>query len=270
MEPIKTAVENAMQFARDTLGAGRTADMRLEEVESETVAGKDAWLITLSMINIDGPLGANKRGCQLIRSGCQTRIQGIHGGEGQWRCDRDEDSGIRDDVTLDSRGLLDKHKGRGVFVDTNLLVLFLVGSVNRRRILNFKRTQNFDVGDFDLLLRLINWLGPRLVSTPHVMSQVSDLTDLPGKELHEVRRLFCAAVETIEEIYDPSRGIVEDALFARLGLADAAIASACSKGILVLTSDLKLHLALEERELDTLNFNHVRALEWASDAPRLT
>lgn len=57
MEPIKTAVENAMQFARDTLGAGRTAEMRLEEVESESIAGKDAWLITLSMINTEGPLG---------------------------------------------------------------------------------------------------------------------------------------------------------------------------------------------------------------------
>ena len=46
-----------MQFARDTLGPGRTADMRLEEVESETVAGKVAWLITLSMVNTEGPLG---------------------------------------------------------------------------------------------------------------------------------------------------------------------------------------------------------------------
>ena len=167
-------------------------------------------------------------------------------------------------MTLDARGLIDKHRGRGVLVDTNLLVLLLVGSVNRRRILNFKRTQSFNTGDFDVLVHLIGWFGPPLVSTPHVLSQVSDLTDLSGKEFRDARRLFGATVETIEEIYDSSRVLATDPLFARLGLADAAIASACSKGILVLTSDLNLHLALEGGGFDALNFNHVRALGWRS------
>lgn len=76
-----------------------------------------------------------------------------------------------------------------------------------RRILNFKRMQNFTLSDFDLLLRLIAWFGPRLVTTPHVLSQVSDLTDLDGKELNEVRRLFYVTASTIEELYDPSRGL---------------------------------------------------------------
>ena len=47
-----------MQFAKDTLGGLRTVDMRLEEVESETVAGKDVWRITLSMISNEGPASA--------------------------------------------------------------------------------------------------------------------------------------------------------------------------------------------------------------------
>jgi hypothetical protein len=45
-----------------------------------------------------------------------------------------------------------------------------------------------------------------------------------------------------------------------LGLTDAAIASVCSRGILVLTADVKLQLALEHRGADGLNFNHVRML----------
>lgn len=50
MVSIKEATANAVAFARDALGAERTKGVRLEEVESTTVAGKDAWLITLSMI----------------------------------------------------------------------------------------------------------------------------------------------------------------------------------------------------------------------------
>lgn len=38
-----------MNFARETLGPGRTDGLQLEEVESGRIGGDDAWLITLSM-----------------------------------------------------------------------------------------------------------------------------------------------------------------------------------------------------------------------------
>ena len=53
MVSIKEAAENALAFARASLGQERTASARLEEVESTTVAGDDVWLITLSMIGPD-------------------------------------------------------------------------------------------------------------------------------------------------------------------------------------------------------------------------
>jgi hypothetical protein len=57
---------------------------------------------------------------------------------------------------LDASGLIAKYKGQGVLVDTNLLALYLVGSVNIERIATFKRTSSFDKDDFRLLVRLIN------------------------------------------------------------------------------------------------------------------
>ncbi|HYW43852.1 MAG TPA: hypothetical protein VE959_13400 [Bryobacteraceae bacterium] len=162
---------------------------------------------------------------------------------------------------LDAEALIEKHRAKGVLVDTNLLVLFLVGTVNRQRILNFKRTGDFTIADYDLLVRLIRWFG-KLISTPHVLGQVSDLTDLSGNELTEIRELFKVLVENIEESYDTSRLLVGDPAFKRLGLTDAAIATVCSRGILVLTADLQLHVALQERDIDALNFNHIRPLVW--------
>jgi hypothetical protein len=162
---------------------------------------------------------------------------------------------------LDARALIEKHRGRGVLVDANLLVLFLVGSVNKRRILTFKRTQNFTIEDFDLLTRLIKWFG-KLFATPHVLSQTSDLADLRDKELGEIRRLFEVLVEQIEESYDASRVLVADPMFERFGLTDAAIAKVCSRGILVVTADVELQLEVQRQGADALNFNHVRPLEW--------
>jgi hypothetical protein len=78
---------------------------------------------------------------------------------------------------LDALGLLHKHRAKGVFIDANLLVLLLVGRVNPGRIQTFKRTSDFAVGDFHLLESLVVWFGQPLVATPHVLSQLSDLTD---------------------------------------------------------------------------------------------
>ncbi|HXF27501.1 MAG TPA: hypothetical protein VN610_09510 [Bryobacteraceae bacterium] len=55
---IAKATENAIKFARDALGPVRTAAVRLEEVASTEVNGKDTWVITLSMINPDDPLNS--------------------------------------------------------------------------------------------------------------------------------------------------------------------------------------------------------------------
>ena len=57
MVSIREATDKAIAFARAALGPERTAGLRLEEVESITVDGQDAWLITLSMISPDDLAG---------------------------------------------------------------------------------------------------------------------------------------------------------------------------------------------------------------------
>jgi hypothetical protein len=59
MVDIKTAVANAMDFAKATLGPERTAGIRLEEIESSKINGEEVWLITLSNALIkEGPLAS--------------------------------------------------------------------------------------------------------------------------------------------------------------------------------------------------------------------
>ena len=163
---------------------------------------------------------------------------------------------------LDAAALITKHRGRGVFIDTNLLVLLMVGSVNPNRIPNFKRTQDFTIGDFRLLRKLVEWFGMPIVTTPHVLSQVSDLTDLAGHEATLIRQLFKSTVELIEEKYDEARRLVMHPLFERFGLGDASVAAVCERDIVVLTADVQLQIALASTGLDAINFNHVRSLSW--------
>ncbi len=67
----------------------------------------------------------------------------------------------------------------GLPVDTNLLVLFVVGAVNRERIESFERTSSYTKEDYKLLLQfLANF--KKLHTSPHVLAEVSNLADLCG------------------------------------------------------------------------------------------
>ena len=55
MVSIKEATQIAIDFALEALGPERTTGIRLEEVESTSVDGENAWLITLSMVIADDP-----------------------------------------------------------------------------------------------------------------------------------------------------------------------------------------------------------------------
>lgn len=159
--------------------------------------------------------------------------------------------------------LISKHRANGLLIDTNLLVLYLVGKTNKNRIPTFKRTQQYAVEDFELLERLIANFAT-LVATPHVLTEASNLSDLHSDELRVLRGLFKHTVGQMREFYDESRTIVADASFVRLGLADAAIATLCRTSMLVLTDDLQLHITLQNRGVDSINFNHLRAFFWHS------
>lgn len=69
----------------------------------------------------------------------------------------------------------------GLLVDTNLLVLFTVGLVNRNRIKTHKRTSKYNEDDYDLLVRALGKIQP-LYTVPHVLAEVSNLIDLSGEE----------------------------------------------------------------------------------------
>ena len=60
----------------------------------------------------------------------------------------------------------------GLLIDTNLLVLYTVGTVNQSRIENFKRTSQYSEQDYGLLLRVIQKITP-LYTVAHVMAEVS-------------------------------------------------------------------------------------------------
>ena len=112
----------------------------------------------------------------------------------------------------------------GLLVDTSLLVLFTVGTVNRDRIDMFKRTSRYTKSDFDLLLRVLGKFT-KLYTVAHVLAEVSNLTDLAGAEGQQARRVLRNTISLLNEVEMSSARSAEDRHYQKLGLVDAAISS---------------------------------------------
>lgn len=139
-------------------------------------------------------------------------------------------------------------------MDTNLLVLFVVGKVNGNRIETFKRTSRYAKADYDFLLRLLGTFKT-LYTVPHVLAEVSNLTDLPGSERERARSVLKREISLLHEPEIPSAQAAGDVLYPKLGLVDAAIgAVARAHNCTVLTDDLDLSLA-QPREGDGGQFH---------------
>jgi predicted nucleic acid-binding protein len=146
-----------------------------------------------------------------------------------------------------------------VFVDSNLLVLLVVGRVNPERIETFKRTNKYRKQDFDLLGSLIG-SASKLYSTAHVLAEVSNLTDLKDSEREQARHVLKEVVQQVKEISIPSVDGVNDPVYSRLGLTDAAIVVAAKQySCQVWTDDFDLYESLGRLGLDVHNFSHYRA-----------
>src|ERR1051326_1800019 len=135
----------------------------------------------------------------------------------------------------------DPLKTSGLLVDTNVLVLYAVGTVNRRQIETFKRTRKYTAQDYDLLLRVLGEFRS-LYSVAHVLAEVSNLTDLPDSYRRQALEVLKQTISILEEPAIPSLQAAQENSYPALGLTDAAIvAIAREHNCTVLTDDLDLY-----------------------------
>lgn len=152
--------------------------------------------------------------------------------------------------------LIGKHGSQGIVVDSNILMLLIVGSLGPQWIGRHRRTQNFRAADFELLVRFLSRFK-KVVTTPNVLTEVSNLV---GKVIEIVDRLKIS-IESMEEKYVTTREAVTWSRFRHFGIADSATALLAKEGLLILTDDIELAQTLEHDGLAVLNFDHLR--DWA-------
>ena len=148
-------------------------------------------------------------------------------------------------------------------LDTNLFLLLIVGSCNKKLISRHKRTGNFIEEDFDLLVRSIDGYE-RLWVTSHCLSEISNLIKQTNagqaKELMIYFKEFIAGAA--KESHMCKDNIIKNNIVVRIGFADTGILMKSDRVDCVFTMDFGLYTEILKRGNEAVNFNHLRDAEW--------
>ena len=149
----------------------------------------------------------------------------------------------------------------GVFIDSNLLVLFTVGSVGRDLIAKHRRLREYTAEDYGILVDLLSRVDQVFV-TPNTLTETSNLlaqhADPERSRFFEQLRYI---IQESEEVMVASVEASDNSSFVRLGLTDAALLEVITAETPLVTVDLDLYLAaVESGDARALNFTHLRNL----------
>ena len=128
-----------------------------------------------------------------------------------------------------------------ILVDSNLLVLLVVGRVDRSLIGRHRRLKQFTAADYD---RLIETLAnaERILVTPNTLTESSNLLAYQrGRSGATLVAELQTLIEQEIEVVVLSIDAAKRREFRRLGLTDAALIDAASAERPSLTADLKLY-----------------------------
>ncbi len=147
----------------------------------------------------------------------------------------------------------------GYFVDAQLLVLLVAGSLNRNMIARHRRLSDYSVEDYETLRVLLDDVEQVFV-TPNILTETSNLLGQYGDpERSLLLQGLAVLIETSEEIVVASREASTKIEFVRLGLTDAALLEVATADTPLLTADRDLCLAAMRNDpYSAVDFTHYR------------
>lgn len=146
---------------------------------------------------------------------------------------------------------------RNVLLNTNLLLLLVIGSCNTQLIEKHKRTKDkFCIEDYDLLMNKIKQYGEWRI-TSHSLAEVSNLL----RQNEQDKDLMCCLsklCEKLKESHIDKEKLFKDSVYKRLGVTDMGIIIKSRTVQCVLTTDFDLYAEISKRKNSVINFNHLR------------
>ena len=146
----------------------------------------------------------------------------------------------------------------GYFIDANLLVLLVAGSVDRSVIARHRRLRAFIEDHYDVLMEIVNQARAIFV-TPNTLTEASNMLAQHGEpERGRLLDGLRALIEKSEEVVVRSTEAASSDEYLRLGLTDAALLDVVTADTPLVTVDFELYRAAVRKDPDAgVNFRHL-------------
>jgi hypothetical protein len=148
---------------------------------------------------------------------------------------------------------------REIVIDTGPLLLYLVGSYDKRYLSRF----SYDEYEFLLLIRYLSSFK-KVYVTPQVLAEASNLARRRLKEEQYsifIRRSIVLLVGLWEE-YVAKDEILKRSELPRFGITDASLLSTVDRDKLLLTDDAPLFWYCAGKDLPVMHLDGIKSLIW--------
>ena len=150
-----------------------------------------------------------------------------------------------------------------LLLDANVLLLWIVGSLNSALVGNHRRLSSFDSDDFALVEGLAAQISHH-ISTPHVLTEVSNhLGSGPQQMVRDGTAALDAYIANLDEILISAKIVAANPEFHALGLTDATILHFSGADIRVVSTDFHLCNRLAAKGVDVINPRNFRTPGYA-------
>ncbi|MDR3495641.1 MAG: hypothetical protein P4L82_13675 [Ancalomicrobiaceae bacterium] len=131
-------------------------------------------------------------------------------------------------------------------IDTNILLLVLIGSISPDEIRKHKRLGQFDVPHYEHVVEYMG-LFDDIIVTPHILTETSNILRTPHSSARDARlpATFRRKLDEIGEILTPSAPSTERREFATFGLTDCVILDLLDQS----TDDVTITLISSDHDL---------------------
>lgn len=147
---------------------------------------------------------------------------------------------------------------RSVLLDTNLLLVFVVGLYSPAYVSRHKNTRDYTAEDFFRLRKVVDTYPDRL-TTPHILAEVSNLlaqSKRPARD--DLFKTFAQVIDDFDERPVAARRIAANDRFVDFGLTELGILEATGPNCVVLTADSRLADFLARSNLSVLDYQTLR------------
>ncbi len=159
--------------------------------------------------------------------------------------------------------LLHPFRGFDVVLDTNLLLLFVAGSVDPALIRRWRRTNTyFGSSEYELLLDCLKCFAKR-ITTPAILTETSHFLEELTNDYEQVAiKKLRETVSQSEEHHVSAMRVLEHRAMLPLGFTDTSqlvLAEDAITRVCLLSVDTPLVHWAQKHSLPAINFNHLRA-----------